>query len=77
VILQLVFAIEHGVDLFNEANRIFLKRWITILNDWLLGRKVGEINPLGSVLESNFSSADIQELINIAQDYGFSLNEDT
>lgn len=75
-----ISVIEHGVDLkelFNEVNRILKNDGLLFLTTdyWAEKQDVGEINPLGLPWKV-FSEADIQELINIAQDYGFSLNED-
>lgn len=75
-----ISVIEHGVDLrdlFNEVNRILKKDGLLFLTTDYWGEKqdVGEINPLGLPWKV-FSEADIQELIDIAQDYGFCLNED-
>lgn len=75
-----ISVIEHGVDLkelFNEVNRILKNDGLLFLTTdyWAEKQDVGEINPLGLPWKV-FSGTDIQELINIAQDYGFSLNED-
>ncbi|MBD1827833.1 methyltransferase domain-containing protein [Microcoleus vaginatus GB1-A2] len=75
-----ISVIEHGVDLkelFNEVNRILKNDGLLFLTTdyWAEKQDVGEINPLGLPWKV-FSEADIEELINIAQDYGFSLNED-
>ncbi len=75
-----ISVIEHGVDLkdlFNEVNRILKNDGLLFLTTdyWAEKQDVGKINPLGLPWKV-FSEADIQELINIAQDYGFSLNED-
>jgi predicted O-linked N-acetylglucosamine transferase (SPINDLY family)/SAM-dependent methyltransferase len=75
-----ISVIEHGVDLkdlFSEVNRILKNDGLLFLTTDYWGEKqdVGEINPLGLPWQV-FSEADIQELIDIAQDYGFSLNED-
>ncbi|MCC3406143.1 MAG: methyltransferase domain-containing protein [Microcoleus sp. PH2017_10_PVI_O_A] len=75
-----ISVIEHGVDLkdlFNEVNRIIKNDGLLFLTTdyWADKQDVGEINPLGLPWKV-FSEADIQELIDIAQDYGFCLNED-
>ncbi len=75
-----ISVIEHGVDLkdlFNEVNRILKNDGLLFLTTdyWAKKQDVGEINPLGLPWKV-FSEADIQELIDIAQDYGFCLNED-
>ncbi|MEG4811456.1 methyltransferase domain-containing protein [Microcoleus sp. F8-D3] len=75
-----ISVIEHGVDLkdlFNEVNRILKNDGLLFLTTDYWGEKqdVGEINPLGLPWKV-FSEADIQELINVAQEYGFCLNED-
>ena len=75
-----ISVVEHGVDLkdlFSEVNRILKNDGLLFLTTDYWGEKqdVGEINPLGLPWKV-FSEADIQDLINVAQDYGFSLNED-
>ena len=75
-----ISVIEHGVDLkdlFSEVNRILKNDGLLFLTTdyWEEKQDVGEINPLGLPWKV-FAEADIQELINVAQDYGFCLNED-